>query len=60
MLSCMGPKNFVVFLSLVIFQIPIGSLHRLVVRTSRCGRDNPCSTPGEDMYALAAHVRRQW
>ncbi len=23
--------------------------HRLVVRTSRCGRDNPGSTPGEDI-----------
>ena len=23
-------------------------LHRLVVRTSRCGRDNPGSTPGVD------------
>ena len=26
-------------------------LHRLVVRTSRCGRDNPGSTPGVDMFA---------
>ena len=24
--------------------------HRLVVRTSRCGRDNPGSTPGEDIW----------
>ena len=24
-------------------------LHRLVVRTSRCGRDNPGSTPGVDI-----------
>ena len=24
--------------------------HRLVVRTSRCGRDNPGSTPGVDMF----------
>ena len=24
--------------------------HRLVVRTSRCGRDNPGSTPGVDIY----------
>ena len=23
--------------------------YRLVVRTSRCGRDNPGSTPGEDI-----------
>ena len=28
--------------------------HRLVVRTSRCGRDNPGSTPGEDMFTLLA------
>ena len=27
--------------------------YRLVVRTSRCGRDNPGSTPGEDMYAVS-------
>ena len=26
--------------------------HRLVVRTSRRGRDNPGSTPGEDMYTI--------
>ena len=26
--------------------------HRLVVRTSRCGRDNPGSTPGEDRHLL--------
>ena len=25
-------------------------LHRLVVRTSRCGRDNPGSNPGEDIF----------
>ena len=25
--------------------------HRLVVRTSRCGRDNPGSTPGVDIFA---------
>ena len=30
-------------------------LHRLVVRTSRCGRDNPGSTPGEDIFAWCAH-----
>ena len=24
--------------------------YRLVVRTSRCGRNNPGSTPGEDMH----------
>ena len=27
------------------------SPHRLVVRTSRCGRDNPGSTPGVDIFA---------
>ena len=27
------------------------SPYRLVVRTSRCGRDNPGSTPGKDIYA---------
>ena len=27
-------------------QEPINRPHRLVVRTSRCGRDNPGSTPG--------------
>ena len=29
--------------------------HRLVVRTSRRGRDNPGSTPGEDIY-ICRHV----
>ena len=29
--------------------------HRLVVRTSRCGRDNPGSTPGAVMLAGNAH-----
>ena len=28
------------------------SPHRLVVRTSRCGRDNPGSTPGEDILFM--------
>ena len=28
------------------------SPHRLVVRTSRCGRDNPGSTPGEDILLM--------
>ena len=28
------------------------SPYRLVVRTSRCGRDNPGSTPGEDICAM--------
>ena len=27
--------------------------HRLVVRTSRRGRDNPGSTPGEDIFILS-------
>jgi hypothetical protein len=26
------------------------SLHRLAVRTSRCGRDNPGSNPGVDIF----------
>ena len=26
--------------------------YRLVVRTSRCGRDNPGSTPGEDIFVM--------
>ena len=30
-------------------------LHRLVVRTSRCGRDNPGSTPGGDISHILAH-----
>ena len=30
------------------------SLYRLVVRTSRCGRDNPGSTPGEDILSPGA------
>ena len=34
----------------------IKSPYRLVVRTSRCGRDNPGSTPGEDMIVLSAHT----
>ena len=29
-------------------------LHRLMVRTSRCGRDNPGSTPGGDIFHAAA------
>ena len=29
-------------------------LHRLVVRTSRCGRDNPDSTPGVDIWLAEA------
>lgn len=30
------------------------SPHRLVARTSRCGRDNPGSTPGEDMLLTSS------
>ena len=29
---------------------PAQGPYRLVVRTSRCGRDNPGSTPGEDIH----------
>ena len=32
------------------------SPHRLVVRTSRCGRDNPGSTPGVDIFVSHAHI----
>lgn len=32
-----------------------GPFH-LVVRTPRCGRDNPGSTPGEDMYFIHANT----
>ena len=31
--------------------------HRLVVRTSRCGRDNPGSTPGVDIFRANALLR---
>ena len=37
-------------------QLHFQSPYRLVVRTSRCGSDNPGSTPGEDIYA-ALHGR---
>jgi hypothetical protein len=30
--------------------------HRLVVRTSRCGRDNPGSTPGEDTLSFGIPI----
>ena len=30
--------------------------HRLVVRTSRCGRDNPGSTPGGDIFGSLCKV----
>ena len=37
------------------------SPHRLVVRTSRCGRDNPGSTPGVDIFARSFFwCRRCW
>ena len=32
--------------------------YRLVVRTSRCGRDDPGSTPGEDMAQIHACLPR--
>ena len=32
--------------------------YRLVVRTPRCGRDNPGSTPGEDIAQIHACLRR--
>ena len=31
-------------------------LHRLVVRTSRCGRDNPGSNPGRDTFMMASKI----
>ena len=34
-------------------QEPINRPHRLVVRTSRCGRDNPGSTPGVVNFTCA-------
>ena len=37
---------------------PTPSPHRLVVRTSRCGRDNPGSTPGVDSFHSDAYVAR--
>ena len=36
------------------------SPHRLVVRTSRCGRDNPGSTPGEDNISRRARIPKLW
>ena len=32
--------------------------YRLVVRTSRCGRDNPGSTPGEDIVSAWAKMAK--
>ena len=37
------------------FTRPTPSPHRLVVRTSRCGRDNPGSTPGVDIFLSQAY-----
>ena len=34
-------------------------LHRLVVRTSRCGRDNPGSTPGVVIFQRANIAGRE-
>ena len=34
--------------------------HRLVVRTSRCGRDNPGSTPGVDILCCRLSLERKW
>ena len=39
-----------------LFLMTLHCLHRLVVRTSRCGRDNPGSTPGVDILAVAPLV----
>ena len=36
------------------------SPHRLVVRTSRCGRDNPGSTPGEDILFCVRLYAIRW
>ena len=33
-------------------------LHRLAVRTSRCGRDNPGSNPGVDIFSFVACGQR--
>ena len=40
--------------------IEIRSPHRLVVRTSRRGRDNPGSTPGVDIVLSLNVFRRSW
>ena len=41
-------------------QPPAQGPYRLVVRTSRCGCDNPGSTPGEDMYYAMFHEKNLW
>ena len=38
----------------------VQSPYRLVVRTSRCGRDNPGSTPGEDIFAMFHWKSQCW
>ena len=43
-----------VFLQQNILCMSASGPHRLVVRTSRCGRDNPGSTPGEDIFSLSS------
>ena len=45
-----------VVLALHDFQRP----HRLVVRTSRCGRDNPGSTPGEGIFECIFEWTAEW
>ena len=32
--------------------LELKSLFRLAVRTSRCGRDNPGSNPGRDIFSI--------
>ena len=39
---------------------PAQGLYRLVVRMSRCGRDNPGSTPGEDIHDTGAKWWMIW
>ena len=48
--------RIVVCPSSVAFRVWGHSPHRLVVRTSRCGRDNPGSTPGEDIVLMCGCV----
>ena len=39
---------------------PAQGPYRLVVRTSRCGRDNPGPTPGEDIHDTGAKWWMIW
>ena len=39
-----------------LFPSPPQCPYRLVIRTSRCGRDNPGSTPGEDIGRVLIHA----